>query len=571
MINRFNHLTTPLNDIISNIQDEHSVELFYILDILETNDGGYIVCGYSGDFGCVQGFLLKTDRQGKELWNKPFLIKQETIFYAFDKTNDDGYIITGTTTDAFNQTTEAILLKTDDTGNIQWMNTFLLDDISVGYSVFQKNDGGYILLGAYTNISISPNTINFLLSTNNLGDELWIKTYEEDQIFSYQKIRPADDGFLLLGAKVTQDTMASSLMKVDWNGIPLWNREVRCLNYTLAYDISILKTGECIIVGLTFEDYDHGNYHTFIMKTYPNGEEFWTHIYDNSAAISVDQTTDKGFIISGVVIQNQTQYPCLRKVNKNGYELWNKTYNNLTSGLFYTVKATSDSGFITAGNINPFNNAQGLMVKTDEQGTFQWMKVYNGPEMVKGYVKFYGWAPSLTIDHYSIHIGTAWYSCSHGRPIDYYETFYFDFCPGVYKYNISWSGKEGSDSIIGTVTIKQDEYISVCHNFTFCDDLPIIQIIKPMKKIYITNNQIFPFFTPIIIGAINITVEATDPSSAIARVEFYIDEILRFQDESPPYSFYWDSTDFGIYIIKAITYDTCGYSASDDIIVWKFF
>ena len=99
---------------------------------------------------------------------------------------------------------------------------------------------------------------------------------------------------------------------------------------------------------------------------------------------------------------------------------------------------------------------------------------------------------------------------------------------------------------------------------------PVIKIIKPGNVIYINNNKIVPFFTPIIIGAIDIEAQASDDESGIDYVEFYIDGKLRSTDATAPYSWTWDEITFFQHVIKTVAYDNADNRASRELIVWKF-
>jgi len=103
---------------------------------------------------------------------------------------------------------------------------------------------------------------------------------------------------------------------------------------------------------------------------------------------------------------------------------------------------------------------------------------------------------------------------------------------------------------------------------------PILKILKPINALYIFNYKIRNYIIrkPLIIGRINITVDAKDDDSGVNRVEFYIDDELMENDTAEPYNFIWnDRTIFKHkHTIKAIAYDNEGNSASNEIIVRKF-
>jgi len=102
-------------------------------------------------------------------------------------------------------------------------------------------------------------------------------------------------------------------------------------------------------------------------------------------------------------------------------------------------------------------------------------------------------------------------------------------------------------------------------------DPPIKEITKPINAIYLFDRFIMPFLFPLIIGPITIEVDATDNQSGMNRVEFYIDDELRHNDTTEPYSWKWIESTFRIHMIKVIAYDNAENFATNRIGVLKFF
>ena len=104
---------------------------------------------------------------------------------------------------------------------------------------------------------------------------------------------------------------------------------------------------------------------------------------------------------------------------------------------------------------------------------------------------------------------------------------------------------------------------------------PYIKIIKPYSGIYFKNSLLLPFLsrfidTTIIIHEINITVDTTD-ENGVEKVEFYIDEEYKATNYHGRHVWTWDELAFFKHTIKVVSYDNAGNTASDEIVVWKFF
>jgi DNA-binding beta-propeller fold protein YncE len=101
--------------------------------------------------------------------------------------------------------------------------------------------------------------------------------------------------------------------------------------------------------------------------------------------------------------------------------------------------------------------------------------------------------------------------------------------------------------------------------------IPIVEIHKPINVIYINDQEIVPFFTPLIFGNIQIWPYAIDNESGISQLDLFIDDVLKKSFPAVPYSWTWDIFSFGKHTIKLVAYDGVENSASTELDVWKFF
>jgi PKD repeat protein len=567
-------LATPLHNCIKKDAQgttHHSYNIGY--SVQETNDTGYIICGYTGNLECFEGFLIKTDSHGYESWNKTFRVKCDTMFYSVEQTADKGYIVAGTTYDGLNGTYEAFLLKTDDQGNKMWDKTYNVLELTMGTTVRQTNDGGYILSG----ITGRDSSV-LLIKTDSYGKKIWAKTFEFEHVTIWDDVQQTADGGYIVGGTIGvlwEDESFAFLLRTDEYGNEMWNKTFSVMNYTLGYSVKQTEGEGFIIVGYSYPS-SFQNVDMMIIKTDDLGIEEWRKTYDESIGFSVEQTSDNGFIVGGAAVIQDESYALLLKTDKYGNKIWDKTYSGIGEAQGTTVIQTEDKGYILTGitiasSWLDSNIIYTLLLKTNNSGNEQWCRSFNVADITPGYVKFYGWDVSNSSYKVTVAIGHYKWSCGSSSPIGYYDTSYIGLCPGRYFYSISWSGKEATCGVLGYVNVSAGEYKEIRQNLTFCDDLPKVDIVKPEKAVYISNKSIIPFFTPVIIGDIEITVNASDLSSGIDCVKFYIDGELQLNDEMEPYCIQWDKKSFGRHTLEVVAFDKVGYHKSDRMIVWKFF
>jgi len=97
---------------------------------------------------------------------------------------------------------------------------------------------------------------------------------------------------------------------------------------------------------------------------------------------------------------------------------------------------------------------------------------------------------------------------------------------------------------------------------------PIVSILKPKNALYLFNRRILSLPLTIIVGKIDIEVEAIDNISGVERIGFYIDDEMKTIVYQPPYQWLWDEAVIGKHTIKVIAYDEAGNIASDERETW---
>ncbi len=132
--------------------------------IEQTADNGYIIGGWY-EAGSDPGvpFLIKTSSSGDEQWRHFYNLASNDVFSSVDIADDGGYIAAGRTNSTGNGSYDALVIKTDASGNEEWCDVYGGSDYDAAYSIQQTGDGGYIIGGKAVGLQWAGGTDMYLI------------------------------------------------------------------------------------------------------------------------------------------------------------------------------------------------------------------------------------------------------------------------------------------------------------------------------------------------------------------------------------------------------------------------
>ncbi|MBK9526215.1 MAG: T9SS type A sorting domain-containing protein [Bacteroidetes bacterium] len=348
--------------------------------IQQTADSGFIIIGVTdSDNGDVTGFhggggddywVVKTDQTGNIQWQKCLGGTSSESASSVQQTSDGGYIISGTTSSnngdvtGFHGRSDYWIVKLDYAGNLQWQK-------SLGGSNYYGDNSGY------------------------------------DKAYSVKQA--LDGGYVAIGRSNSGDGDVTGLHVVSWYysdywiiklnsaGIIQWQKCLGGYEDEEAHSMALSNDSGFVITGTARSNSGDvtGNHDAtanssdyWVVKLNSIGNIVWQKCYGgskNDNPSSICNTTDKGFVIAGNTnsydgdvmgrYDSTNNVGWVIKIDSIGNLQWQK----LLSGSATSVIQTQDGGFLISGNLTPNDsnayvsmNDYYWMIKLDSNHNFQW-------------------------------------------------------------------------------------------------------------------------------------------------------------------------------------------------------
>lgn len=344
-------------------------------DVIETNDGGYIMTGLisSTDGEATENigtnlWVVKTDLNGVIQWERSYGGSQTDWGHAIVQTNDGGYIITARTYSSDgdvigfhgsdNSQVDTWVIKISSDGDIEWQNCLGGTNSDFPFDIIQTVDGGYAVVcqsnssDGDVSISIGSQHI-WLVKLSSQGQIIWDQSYGsnytnndgvQSQTSPFSLTQTIDGGFIIAGK-----TNSNFVDQIGWNN-----------------DAAIIKTDS-------------------------NGNIEWENSFGGSStdyASSAIQTSDNGYVFIGYSSSSDGDLAenelggviWVVKLNSLGEIEWSRNYGNTLNAAAKNIIEISN-GYVFAatvwgggGDVTDFNGGErdAWIVEINYTGEIQW-------------------------------------------------------------------------------------------------------------------------------------------------------------------------------------------------------
>jgi hypothetical protein len=341
---------------------------------------------------------------------------------------------------------------------------------SVAESISQASSGSFVV-GALCEPAASttpncngPATVLRVDPSGNIQSQMQYSYESASQSTALNIIKATSDGGAIFagqpqfGCPAENMTRCAAIVRVDSTGKVQWARDLQFADssaVTWPFDIQQTTDGGFVLVGYAFAP--SSIYNPWIAKLSSTGQIQWMHLLvdpnsDYSAAYSVQQTADGGYLVGGqvsyVVTDSYTKSEIvLFKLDSTGKMVWQRNYVTGLDTYLQYMEVTSDGGAIVAGTVytTPGSTATSsvLLLKVDSSGNSQFARTF---------------LPTGDIDVYSLTVTGVQQTSDGGYAFSGYYFNYTVYTNRAWMVKTDSSGKVQWNKIYGPDVEYSDRY-----------------------------------------------------------------------------------------------------------------
>lgn len=259
----------------------------------------------------VDILLVGMDGSGNKIWDQFYSLEGPTGFIELMKVSDSASVVYYSTLieGEDNVFYQGYLLKNDLSGNEIWKKEL---PQGVFYSCEVDRDGGFVLCGLHTREDSGQPDI-YVVKTDPQGDTLWTRYFDHLDHPQPGDICLTDRGYAICGKyDISMYASAGFVLALDEDGWDLWTREYDPLYIEqddpennpgpYGFMTRIIETddGELAAIG---QESNAVTSTTYMVKLAArNGDIVWDREYDpghQAALLDIQQTLDGGYIMAG--------------------------------------------------------------------------------------------------------------------------------------------------------------------------------------------------------------------------------------------------------------------------------
>ncbi len=351
-------------------------------EVLSTEDGGYLLAGYSNSFGPErrdQVFLVKTNSNGFTQWRKNIGGEYSDRGYAATNTDDGGYAIAGLTTSYGGRDNyDFYLVKTNSEGDVEFERNYGGEHNEIAYDVIQTSDGGYLLGGSTVTYGHRGRDW-WIVRTDEDGEKLWSRYHGGNQDEVLTSIVENEDGNFVLGgytASYADPGFGLWVLEIDEDEIDQGKEEEEVTEKQ-----GVQLTEHLFSLDIAYEEYlKEGLMNETLRNTF---EEKGHDIHENAELFferDEREDEDRWFISGDLKKEYRIEIGEKLDVYSEKMVIWETNIGGTLDDKIHDLVMTQDGGYAAAGETRSYAEVGSncWLVKLDTEGKEEWNVSFGG-------------------------------------------------------------------------------------------------------------------------------------------------------------------------------------------------
>jgi len=314
-----------------------------------------------------------------EFWHKVYDSGRDDVANGVAIDSHDNVIVAGYITNGSGNT-DFYTIKYNKNGNELWSKTYDSGLNDAAYDVAVDSLDNIIATGYTTNAGGSSEFYTIKYDKN--GNELWNKTYDSPLTdWAWGVAVDSRDNVIVTGQRRDGAGCNYYTIKYNSDGNEVWSREYLSGAMCEVFDVAVDSQDNVIVTGQC--GFPYGYYHT--VKYDKDGNQLWVATsgipLGDSEGKAVTTDSKDNVIVTGEsgpqVDWNYIFRYCTIKYNGNGNELWKKTYFGGIDDCAWGVAVDSQDNIVVTGSTtNASRIADYYTIKYNRNGNELWNKTF---------------------------------------------------------------------------------------------------------------------------------------------------------------------------------------------------
>ncbi len=343
-------------------QTSNRIVDFYI-DVLEDINSGFTVLGSTEVSQKMSDFwLVRYTTNGDTLWTKTLGTKNKDIPKKLTQTTDGGYLLLGSTIEE--NGAKLLVLKTDKNGNEIWRKIFDENEYCKGEDIISIEENKFVLVGGKG--SDEKNSKLWMATMDEKGEIIRENTFENTLNGCIKTVKKLPVGGFALAGQTSEEGKKDCdaiVFRLDKNGEQMWSTRIKSPGIKMWPECICCSPDSCFILagwqGNCLNDINSDDpifdYDMVVNKLDCSGKVLWTKNFDREGSEGGNAITirpDGHFIVAGIKATSFTGQvgPWLMHLDAEGEILDEKLIRfHFNNDHAIKVINTSDGGFVVIG------------------------------------------------------------------------------------------------------------------------------------------------------------------------------------------------------------------------------